>query len=62
MNIHQNNIRAIPKWVFWFLITLVLAVYFMYKGYNTITALGIGFILAYFASITLGYIFSKLMN
>jgi predicted PurR-regulated permease PerM len=60
MNTDRINTRAIPKWVFWFLITLALAVYFMHNGYDTITALGVGFILAYIASITLGYTYSKL--
>ncbi len=53
---------VIPSWVFWFLLTLALAVYFAHKGYDVITALGIGFILAYFASIILGYVFHKLRN
>lgn len=58
----MNIKRAIPSWVFWFLLTLALAVYFIHRGYDTITALGIGFILAYFASIALGYIIHKLKN
>lgn len=49
-----------PNWVFWFLVTLTFAVYFMHEGYDSITALGIGFMLAYFASMTLGYVLNKI--
>lgn len=54
--------NVILSWVLGFLLTLALAAYFIHKGYDIITALGIGFISAYFASNILGYLFRKLKN